>query len=212
MRCIARGIFIAVLYCSSLTASAWFEFDPAGRLPATAQNTSGAGSLDVILGELTDLTEVDMFWIRIADAMAFSASTVPDPFTVADPELFLFDRLGKGVYANDDANGSQSELPAAHPLGPASAGLYLLAIGRFDNEPVSSSGFIFTQNAGVNGPTAGGGSPITGWDDNVTGRIDLNTFYQISLTGGEFANIPEPATLILSGAGLLLAYLLKRRR
>lgn len=204
------AVLFCFLFCNclSLSAGIWFENPPAGRLPATAQTTYGVGALDGISGNLDELTEVDLFWISITDPLAFSATTFDDPgFTIPDPRLFLFDALGYGVYANDDAVGSQSELPAGHPLGPKSVGIYLLGISRFANDPLSISGPIFTQNAGVNGPDplAGGLDPLTAWDDNVIGRVDVETEYFITLTGAEFVPVPEPGTAVLVFAGLLFA-------
>jgi hypothetical protein len=185
----------------------WVETGSAGDLPATAQPTVGAGSLDSILGNLIAIDEVDMFSIRITSPLAFSARTIEQiGFNIPDPQLFLFSFAGRGVYMSDDGNGSQSVLPAAHPLGPSSAGFYYLAIGRFDNEPFSAGGRIFTNALAVNGPdpAAGGSLPITSWDRNVSGRIDFETFYEIQLTGAQFSNIPEPGSLLLFTAGLVL--------
>jgi hypothetical protein len=101
-----------------------------------------------------------------------------------------------GVYMNDDADGSQSMLPAASPLGPKSVGIYYLAIGWFDNEPFSTAGRIFSDSSDTNGPDpAGGGLPISYWNGDVFGRPDLPTQYEIDLTGANF--VPEPGTVIL---------------
>jgi PEP-CTERM motif len=193
-------------------AGTWVEIGSAGPLPATAQRTAGTGSLDAIFGNLIGNDEVDTYLIRIVDPLGFSAATLGGPFFIPDPKLFLFDIQGLGVYANDDANGSQSELPAAHPLGPMTPGLYYLSIARFDNTPLSLAGPVFEEALGVAGPDSiGGALPVSAWNGDVSGRIDFDTFYEIDLTGAEFSNVPEPATWLLMSAGMA-GLILRRRR
>ena len=68
------------------------------------------------------------------------ASTVAG--TTLDTQLFLFDSAGHGVYANDDAPGvmGQSALPAGVAFTPAAAGVYSLAITRYNQDPVTLGG------------------------------------------------------------------------
>src|SRR5262245_9837614 len=86
----------AVLLSGVALAATWTEAGSAGRLPATAQNTTGAGALDEIVGNLLALTEVDMYLIRIGAPAIFSASTEDSPLNVPDPQLFLFNAAGLG--------------------------------------------------------------------------------------------------------------------
>jgi hypothetical protein len=112
---------------------------------------------------------------------------------------------------NDDGGTSQSVLPAGHPNGPMIAGLYYLAISRFNNDPFSIAGNIFPTDAvDTTGPVSpGGASPVTSWNDDVLPVIDFETAYGIELTGVAF--IPEPGTMLLSGFGLLAALVRLRR-
>jgi hypothetical protein len=91
------------------------------------------------------------------------------------------------------------------------AGLYYLAISRFNNDPLSIAGSIFptdvTDTVGPEGP--GGASPVIGWNGDVLDAIDFVTPYGIALTGVSF--VPEPGTWLLSGLGLLAAFVLRRR-
>jgi hypothetical protein len=100
------------------------------------------------------------------------------------------------------------------------SGLYYLAISAFDNDPLSSGGNIFPSgifgNGVVSGPTgAGGGSTLSGWTN-----ADFGTgTYGITLTGAAFAqdstsaSVPEPASFLLFGIGMLgTGAALRRRR
>jgi hypothetical protein len=213
---VPRAVAAAILVAAACPAGTWFEIGDAGRLPVTGQVTIGPGPLDTIFGDLSDpdpafsAVDVDLYLIRIVDPLNFSAGTVDAPgFYVSDPQLFLFDEMGFGIYMNDDdesgLSGSQSLLPAGHPSGPTVPGLYFLGIGWWNNEPLSAGGQIFStaSASGTNGPDlgAGGGDPLTGWSDDVLARLDIETAYEISLTGAVFA-IPEPAVFLLVGPAL----------
>jgi hypothetical protein len=225
-------VFCAALFVTATCVAAtgyWVEpFPGAGRLPATANVAAGTGPLDTIFGRLAedvdgvvDALDVDLFLIRIEQPLRFSAGTVDTPgLYVADPQLFLFDFLGRGIYMNDDdesgLNASQPRLPAGHPFGPVTPGIYYLGIGWWNNEPLSTLGMIFSPAAGsgTSGPDpVGGNAPLSGWNDDVLLRPDLETGYEIRLTGAAF--IPEPGTVsqLLLGLGVLglLARRLRRR-
>lgn len=183
----------------------------AGQLPGTAQITSGSGPLTAITGMTGFGDDVDMYWITITDAAAFSASTVGG--TTFDTQLWLFDANGFGLLGNDDSVGLQSTIsfPAADGPNagqiPGGSFMALLAISGFNNDPTSAGGPIFNQQsfAQISGPDgAGGGSPLTGWTGGgATGP------YTITLNGATFY-IPTPGALGLFGiAGLAAA---RRRR
>lgn len=221
---VRRALVGIALMASSCLADLWVEVGEAGRDLATANVTDVAGTLDAILGNLAaadpndSAFDVDLYRIYILDPVAFSASTVNSPgVNVSDPQLFLFNAGGLGVYMNDDdesgLNGSQSLLPAGHAAGPLTSGFYYLGIGWWDNEPLGAGGRIFSEANffGTNGPDfgAGGADPLAGWTDSPIQRPDLETAYQINLTGA--ATIPEPATVSLFGT-VIAAFLAARWR
>ncbi len=166
-------------------AATFAESGDAADLPATAQITTGCGTLDAISGT-KEASGVDMFRIQIDNPAAFSATTVG--LTTIDTQLFLFTSAGLGVYANDDVTGSdtRSTLPAGHASSPATAGVYYLALSQYNKDPQSAGGLIFPDSpyTTVFGPTGpGGGSAITGWTSGGTAAAT----YSINLTGAAFA-------------------------
>jgi hypothetical protein len=196
----------------------------AGSLPGTAQDLSSDTSLTEIDGTLAFPDGVDMFKIDILNPLNFSAFTVSvGAFGVPDPELFLFDASGLGVYENDDASASntQSCLPSADSInpcassrggsGPVTPGIYYLAITRSENSPLSDMGEIFSplQSTDVVGPdlTAGGGDPVIGWD----GDFFTGTDFDLTQFDIQIADTPEPAMWPLLAAALVALMLFRRK-
>ncbi|MEQ8755342.1 MAG: DVUA0089 family protein [Coleofasciculus sp. G1-WW12-02] len=147
------------------------DADTVGQLISTAEVLgTGAGvPLTTISGNFSRPTDVDLFQIYLNGGGTFSATTVGG--TTLDTQLFLFDGNGLGVYANDDTTGNitQSTLPGGNGLTPTTAGIYYLAVSRYDNDPRSNNGYIFPDSPfdSVLAPTGvGGSSPLNKalWD------------------------------------------------
>jgi hypothetical protein len=186
----------------------------AGDLPATAQVTRGESGvpLTMIIGTIDNPNDVDMYKITITDPPHFSATTVGQPGTLFDTQLFLFDANGIGVEANDDVSPTdlRSALTPGNANAPRGTGYYYLAISAFNVDPVAPGGLrIFFEPEETIAPifglpvgpdfSAGGGFPVAGWTVNPTGNFGT---YQIVLTGAEFGNVvPEPGTFLLLGLG-----------
>ena len=168
------------------------EIGDAGQLLTEAQIIpSVEPTLDSITGNLSSNNDVDLFQVTLTGGGTFSATTQGTDTTVSDPQLFLFDENGFGVFGNDDFNSLQPTLPAETPLTPLEPGTYFLAISSFNNDPVSSFGEIFASSdqfgqfgsvLETTGP--GGGAPLSGFTDagGSTGS------YTIALTGVEAAS------------------------
>ena len=196
----------------------------AGSLPATAQNlttlypTEITGSFDP--GEPNS---VNVFEIDIMEPALFSAQTIDTgAFGVDDPELFLFDSSGNGVYMNDDETGGNTQAclpsasanpcPSSVPAGVnLTPGDYYLAIAYSENMPIDGlSNEIFSPalSTDVVGPNGGVG-PVAGWDDNSFASPDTDLVnYQIDLSG----TVPEAATGLLSATACIGFLILRRRR
>lgn len=213
---------IATLLCAASPLAAgpdWVEPPgaDAGSFPGSAQSINGSGSLSSIGGELTATSTAsagtgdfeDMYCFQIVDPANFRAVTFPDSTLPGsanfDTQLWLFDRNGFGLLANDNASLKEqgSGLPAPVGIAP---GVYCLAISGFDNDPQSDSGPIFNAETReeVTGPDGDGGQePIVAWGPpGKTGR------YVIALTGAAFIEVDDSVPTMSEWAMVALAGLL----
>ena len=166
------------------------------------QRLSGSGALNSIAGRLGAQADVDMYRICLTDGVSFSATTVgmaTEGQTLQDTQLFLFNRYGRGVYANDDsAQSVQSTLPQYNrPPGPVQGGVYLLAISSYDNDPLDAQRrliFPSTPYTAVVGPRSGVGT-VARWNHHGFGT----GAYTIRLTGAEFCGGSSSAQEAVQG-------------
>jgi hypothetical protein len=212
---------LVLLAPASATADIiWTESGDAGQLPGTAQRTFAFTPevISAITGTISSTADVDLYRIFIFDPARFSATTVGQPGTLFDTQLFLFSGNGSGIEANDDASrvplNQRSTLTAGNTFSPLVPGEYLLAISAFNNDPFAPGGLrIFPDPTGLGvvvGPTGPGGAlDVTGWGTGLSTGT-----YQIALTGARVADvIPEPSSLLVFAMGTLglLGYTWRKR-
>jgi hypothetical protein len=130
--------FIGVTTAQSVRAISYAESGDAGQTIGTAQNVGG--SIDQINGTISPGNDVDLYEFSFNSNVNFTASTVG--LANFDTELFLFNSLGGGIIANDDALGFQSII-----TGSLSAGTYYLAIGSFDLLAIDGEGDAWQQSS-----------------------------------------------------------------
>jgi Bacterial pre-peptidase C-terminal domain len=184
---LATALIWAALVPAAFAAT---EVGDAGDLPATAQDLGAETALDSIAGTIENETDRDMYRVCLTGGGSFSASTVEG--TAIDTQLFLLDDGGRAVYANDDAPGvvGQSELPAADPLTPSAAGVYYLAITRYNQDPLTADGSrLFADVVFTTGPVSSDpAAAITGWS---AGRTGTTGTYTIFLSGVAPCPLPD---------------------
>jgi hypothetical protein len=179
----------------SATSKPWDETanggGDAGDLPATAQivtlpdATPCETPVTRVRGDL-DASDADMYVICITDPASFSATTVGS--AGFDTQLWLFRCDGTGVVHNDDAVGTtvtQSRIDNSTNC-IQQGGIYLLAISRYNLDPVDASGQLIWNDSpfrAVRCPDGPGrANPIAGW----TGSTTAAGRYIIQLQGAYF--------------------------
>jgi hypothetical protein len=218
----AIAFFVAGL-SSPAQAASFTQIGDTGQTLDTAQTIPpGNDSLDVISGRISANNLVGLFKLFLTGGQTFSATTVSPKTLIdlpadlllgiptdilADPQLFLFDATGKGVYGNDDSFGSiQATLPSGG-FAPATSGFYFLAIASAGLTPISQSGNIFNpaDPSGLFAPA--NGQPLS----SFVGQGTTIGTYDIFLTGATAVPEPEQMAGIVAAGALAGIYRLKRR-
>jgi hypothetical protein len=165
----------------------------AGDLPSTAQVVSRPEATPCqtavtrISGNRTSSTDADIYIICITDPNSFSATTVGG--AGFDTQLFLFRCDGTGVVHNDDCGSLQSCIDNSTGC-IQEAGIYLLAITGYNQDPVDASQQLIWNNSPFgavrcpDGP--GAANPIAGWSGtggSGTYVIQLQGAYFVSPSG-----------------------------
>lgn len=174
--------------------SGWDEMNDggsdAGELPASAQKIFSTGTdpcqtpVRAVRGALS-ANDADMYVICITDANTFHATTVGG--AGFDTQLWLFNCDGTGVTFNDDtpSGGLQSTITGQFIT---QTGIYLLAISRWDNDPLDAGGseiWVDTPTNTEREPDGPGlSNPVAQW----SGDTDEAGPYIIRLQGAYFVD------------------------
>lgn len=229
------SVLMAGLSSGQSQAATFSQVGDTGQTLDTAQVIpGGALPLDTITGILSSPNIVNLFRIVLVGGQTFSATTLNADTLIElpidqqlgsptsllpDPQLFLFDADGKGIYGNDDSSfNAQASLPSGG-FSPTAPGTYFLAITTSGYNPVSAGGSIFgdADANGIFAPTGlGAASSLTGF----TGTGTSGGAYQITLTGAttSVAAVPEPSETLgmvaagLAGIGYQITKSLKHRK
>jgi len=206
------NLTMALLCAAAGTAHAvsFSESGDAGQLIGDAQSI-GIG-FDGLAGQLSPLTDVDVFRLELGAGL-FTATVTSGNFFNA---LVLFDAAGRGLRADDDSGGGVLPINAKI-TETLSTGVYYLAIFSTEHysSPTSAGGDIWTNitgdaNTTPDGP--GAASQWTGWQPVSTTTIGSFN-YTIALNQTTVAvSVPEPNVLALTGGGLALMALRRRRQ
>jgi len=184
-------VIVFVLSITEMAHSAprtWKEVGDAGELIDTAQVTRGSKKLDYISGELTGYNDVDMYQIHIDEPDAFSVTVWADLSVDNDATLFLFDSEGYLTLSDDDDGPGFLPQFNSGEMSGMDTGLYFLAIDLYMTEPI--------------------GDPLTGWTSTPTPQQEGP--YTLSLIGA--SPVPEPATMLLLGSGLVFLAWIGRKK
>jgi hypothetical protein len=216
MRKLSLPVLLAAMAAGPPALADWVEFGDAGSTLGTAQVVNAGGALNSIFGSIAVNGDVDLYRFIVTDFTIFSATnnSISGP---TDMQVFLFSSTGMGIASNDDV--VFFETPGALPVGDTlyvglPAGEYLVGISRYDVEPESIGGQIFSNDVpfnfdivGPNGP--GGLSPLTGFAGVDNSGSDPSE-YRLDLTG--VVIIPLPTAVAMASPGLLMIWSPRRRR
>ena len=188
----AAAVCLALTTVSSVHAQVWSEVGDAGDLVATAQGTTGLGSLTTITGSLASATDVDLYCIRLSAVPPAGLPLIQLQCVVQQgPNVWLFDAFGNGVFTSSGCSMGNKTILA--PNVSLAAGTYYVAVSYSGVDPQSAAGAIWNPTGSgqraPDGPGAAG--TLTGWAGTPT--VQPMNPYQITLTYMAYCQAPTPS-------------------
>lgn len=193
---------ITICLCSELAGSAFatpfLEGIDAGQTVESAQELALVGPVDVIAGRIDNAFDVDLYRLIVDEPEVFSAIAAPGATEAPNLQLFLFDRWGRGIVANDNWDFKLSPSLPFESLAGHQPGEYLLGVAPADNDPTCILGEIFPDlTEGLSRPDQlRRGMPLTGWTRDFRAAAGN---YEIVLTAASGTIAPLPADFDIDG-------------
>lgn len=178
--------------------------------------TVGTGALTSITGS-NGASDVDLYIVKVVDPSSFSAMMTAG----FDTQIWMFDLSGNGIAHNDDRVGLLSGLAGTDVFttgvhtGSTLASLlarrhcYIVGVSRYNRDARNSAAAAIFANSpfsGIHSVISGAGA-LASW----AGTTSAGGAYTISLTGAKYC-VPEPASMIALGAGLIGLVARRRRK
>ena len=198
--CALGAIAFALLaFAPAAQAQVWNEAGDAGPLVSSAQATVGAGPLATINGSLSSPTDVDLYCVQLSAVPPASLPLVTLQCAgQMDPNVWLFDAAGVGVFTNATCAGGNKTILA--PNVSLLPGTYYVAVSYSGVDPSSAAGAIWLPalpgQRAPDGPGAAGA--LTAWSGTPT-VSPLNP-YQINLMFMQYCDAATAVTTATWGS------------
>jgi hypothetical protein len=185
-------------------------------------------SYTTISGQIANFNDVDIYKLNIMNAANFSATTVQISYTggdVLDSWLYLFDASGNAVYSNSESPAGDPGNPSPFAnallpkvgdvglnpsgLGPASDGIYYLAVTHWENMALDSGSndmfedpFDFSEDyERINAPIGGAGV-LDSWSNDGSDAGN----YVVSITGTSLPVELTSLNAVVDGGDIILRW------